>query len=88
LISPLEPIAVDKVCHQGPKRSRSYGLSMEMLSIIKLGLIGFAVVGILYSCLGTGFLRNEETGWWESLPQEKRFIFVVAIAASVLQTFL
>jgi hypothetical protein len=61
---------------------------MEMLSIIKLGLIGFAVVGILYSCLGTGFLRNEETGWWESLPQEKRFIFVAAIAASVLQTFL
>jgi len=61
---------------------------MEILSIIRLGLIGFAVVGIGYSCIGSGFLRNEETGWWESLPKEKQRIFVAAIAASVLQTFL
>ncbi len=61
---------------------------METLSIIRLGLIGFAVVGIGYSCIGTGFVRNEETGWWDSLPKEKRFVFVAAIAASVLQTFL
>lgn len=61
---------------------------MEMLSIIRLGLIGFAIVGIFYSCIGTGFLRNAGTGWWESLPREKRFVFVAAIAASVLQTFL
>jgi len=34
---------------------------MEMLRIIRLGLIGFAIVGIFYSCIGTGFLRNADT---------------------------
>jgi hypothetical protein len=61
---------------------------METLSIIRLGLIGFAMVGIGYACVGTGFLKNRESGWWEGLPKEKRLIFGAAIGASVLQTFL
>ncbi len=66
----------------------TYDLSMDTLSIIRLCLIGFAVVGIGYSCIGTGFLKNEETGWWDTLPREKRVVFVAAIFASALQTFL
>jgi hypothetical protein len=42
---------------------------MDTLAIIKLGLTGFAVVGILHACIGTGFLRSGETGWWEALPK-------------------
>lgn len=61
---------------------------MEALSIIRLGLIGFAVTGIGYSCIGTGFLKNGESGWWDGLPKEKRLIFGAAIGASILQTFL
>lgn len=61
---------------------------METLSIIRLGLIGFAVVGIGYSCIGTGFLENRESGWWDGLPKEKRLIFGASIGASVLQTLL
>ena len=61
---------------------------METLSILRLGLIGFAVVGIAHACVGTGFLQNGETGWWERLPKPKRQVFVAAIAASVLQSFL
>jgi hypothetical protein len=61
---------------------------MDSLSIIKLGLTGFGIVGILHACIGTGFLRSGETGWWESLPKQKRIVFVAAIAASILQTFL
>ena len=68
--------------------ARRYRHAMEMLSIVRLGLIGFAVVGIAYSCLGTGFLQNRETGWWSALPKQKRQVFVAAIVASVLQTFL
>jgi hypothetical protein len=61
---------------------------MDTLSIVKLGLVGFAVVGIVFACTGTGFLRNEATGWWEKLPKEKRIVFVTAIGASILQSFL
>jgi hypothetical protein len=61
---------------------------MDTLSIIKLGLTGFGIIGILHVCLGTGFLRNSETGWWDGLPKQKKTIFMAAIAASVLQTFL
>jgi hypothetical protein len=61
---------------------------MDTLSIIRLCLIGFAVLGILYACIGTDFLRNRETGWWEALPKQKRVIFVAAIVASLLQSFL
>ncbi len=64
-----------------------YALRMDTLSILKLGLTGFGVAGILYACIGTGFLQNNETGWWEGLPKEKRLIFVAAIVASLLQTF-
>ena len=60
---------------------------MDTLSIVRLGLIGFAVAGIGYACIGTGFLRNGETGWWDGLPREKRQVFVAAIVASILQTF-
>jgi hypothetical protein len=61
---------------------------METLSIIRLGLIGFAVAGIGYSCVGRGILTNGESGWWDGLPKEKRLIFGGAIGASLLQTFL
>jgi len=61
---------------------------METLSILRLGLIGFAIGGFAYACIGTGFLRNAEQGWWETLPKEKRFVFTAAIGASVVQTFL
>ena len=61
---------------------------MDTVSIVRLGLIGFAVVGIVYACAGTGFLQNRETGWWEGLPKQKRQVFMAAIGASVLQTFL
>jgi hypothetical protein len=61
---------------------------METSSIIKLCLIGFAVLGMSYACIGTGFLRGGQSGWWDSLPKEKKGVFVAAIVASVLQTFL
>ncbi len=61
---------------------------METLSIFRLGLIGFGVLGIAYSCLGTGFFSNGETGWWDGLPKPKQQIFVAAIFASILQGFL
>jgi hypothetical protein len=61
---------------------------METSTIIRLGLIGFAIVGISYACIGTGFLRGGQSGWWDALPKEKKRAFAAAIAASVLQTFL
>jgi hypothetical protein len=61
---------------------------MELMNLLKLGLIGYAVVGMAYSCLGTGFLENRETGWWEELPKPKKIVFGTAIGASILQTFL
>ncbi len=61
---------------------------METLSVIKLGLTGFGVVGLVYVCFSAGFLGGGETGWWEGLPKQKKIIFIAAIAATVLQTFL
>jgi hypothetical protein len=61
---------------------------MELMNLLKLGLIGYAVVGIAYACLGTGFLENRETGWWDELPKPKKIVFGTAIGASILQTFL
>ncbi len=60
---------------------------MEMHSIIKLGLNGFAVVGIGYACIGTGLLKNGEGGWWDGLSKPKKLLFGAALGASILQTF-
>jgi hypothetical protein len=61
---------------------------MDAISTIKIGLTGFSIVGISYACIGTGFLQNSESGWWNTLPKQKKNIFIAAIAATVLQTFL
>ena len=61
---------------------------MSALTLFKLFLTGFAVVGIAYACIGSGMFRSENESWWASLPQHKKVIFGSAIGATLLQTFL
>lgn len=71
-----------------PHPSCRYPASMEIMNVLKLGLIGYGVVGIAYVALGSGFFENRETGWWDGLPKPKKIIFGTALGASILQTFL
>ncbi len=61
---------------------------MDTLSVIKLGLTGFGIVGIVYVCASAGLMGGGEDGWWEGLSKQKKIVFAAAIAATVLQTFL
>jgi len=61
---------------------------MEWTAMVRLGLIGYAVVGIAYACIGSGFLQNGQSGWWDELPKPKRIAFGTGVAASLLQMFL
>jgi hypothetical protein len=58
------------------------------LAVFKLFLTGYAVVGIGYVCIGSGAFSGEQDGWWGSLPQMKKGIFISAIAATLLQSFI
>jgi hypothetical protein len=67
---------------------RRYAGRMPTLYSIKLFLVAFAIFGIVYSCAGSGFLSGKKANWFESLPKQKKVIFVCAIAATVIQGFL
>jgi hypothetical protein len=55
---------------------------------LRLFLSVFAVVGILYAWIGSGMLQKSNRDWWNELPQTKRVVFVLAIAATVAQAIL
>lgn len=65
-----------------------YAAAMSALSMFKLFLTGYAVVGIAYVCLSSGALRSETENWWADLPQFKKVIFGSGLGATLLQTFL
>jgi len=65
-----------------------YIAGVSNLAAFKLFLTGYAVVGIAYVCIGSGAFSREQDNWWGSLPQLKKGIFISAIAATVLQTFI
>jgi hypothetical protein len=58
------------------------------IAIVKLFLTGYAIVGIAYTCVGSGVFDREQTDWWGSLPQKKKGIFISAIAATIVQGFI
>ena len=55
---------------------------------LRLFLVGFAIGGTLYACVGSGVFSREQSNWWGDLPQHKKIVFSTAVAATVLQTFL
>lgn len=55
---------------------------------LRLALVTFAIVGIAYVCIGSGAFSGEKSDWWGELPKQKKNIFIAAIAATILQTFL
>jgi hypothetical protein len=58
------------------------------LDALRLFLTAFAVVGIAYVCIGSGVFRGTNKDWWGGLPGHKKAIFVGAIGATLLQSFL
>jgi hypothetical protein len=65
-----------------------YIAGVSNLAAFKLFLTGYAVVGIAYVCIGSGAFSGEQDNWWGSLPQLKKGIFISAMGATLLQTFL
>jgi hypothetical protein len=65
-----------------------YSAGVSNLAVLKLFLTGYAVVGITYVCIASGAFSGEQENWWGSLPQMKKGIFVSAIAATLLQSFI
>jgi hypothetical protein len=65
-----------------------YIAGVSNLAVFKLFLTGYAVIGIAYVCIGSGAFSREQENWWASLPQLKKSIFISAIAATLLQSFL
>ena len=61
---------------------------MSNIQVLKLFLTGYAIVGIAYVCIGSGAFSREQENWWGGLPDKKKAIFVSAIAATLLQSFL
>jgi hypothetical protein len=59
---------------------------MPIESAIRLSIIAFALVAMVYVCTGSGLWSSDN--WWEELPDHKRKLFIGAIAVSILQTFL
>ena len=59
---------------------------MDPLNALRLTLVTCALVGIVYACSGSGAFSKGD--WWKNLPQTKKLAFGVAIAATVLQSFL
>ena len=58
------------------------------VNTLRLLLVIVAIGGIVYACAGSGVFSREQTNWWGELPQHKKVVFSVAIAATLLQTFL
>jgi len=65
-----------------------YIAGVSNLAAFKLFLTAYAVVGVAYVCIGSGVFSGEQENWWANLPQLKKGIFISAIAATVLQTFI
>jgi hypothetical protein len=65
-----------------------YSADLSNLAVFKLFLTGYAVVGIAYVCIGSGAFSGEQDNWWGNLPRMKQGIFISAIAATLLQSFL
>jgi len=69
-------------------RKARYAVRVTGIALFKLFLTGYAVVGIAYVCIGSGAFSSEQDNWWGSLPQVKKNIFISAIAATILQSFI
>jgi len=69
-------------------RKARYAVCVTGIAMFKLFLTGYAIVGIAYVCIGSGAFSSEQQNWWGSLPQMKKNIFISAIAATVLQSFI
>jgi hypothetical protein len=61
---------------------------MPLGSALRLSLIAFAIVAMIYVCTGSGLWDKSNSDWWSRLPAHKRNLFIAAIAVSILQTFL
>jgi len=72
----------------GPRDSARYAAAMTSMNLFRLFLVAFALGGLAYACLGSGFLSGKNANWFESLPMQKKVIFVCAIAATIVQGFL
>ncbi len=57
-------------------------------AMLKLFLTGFAIVGVVYACIGSGIFQKANENWWGSLPKHKKAIFASAVGATLLQSFL
>ena len=71
-----------------PDSATGYSALMSDLGVLRLFLVGFAIGGTLYACVGSGVFSREQSNWWGDLPQHKKIVFSTAVAATVLQTFL
>ncbi|MBW2267047.1 MAG: hypothetical protein JRH16_00625 [Deltaproteobacteria bacterium] len=61
---------------------------MSGLNALRLFLVTFAILGIVYAISGTGAFSRDQPNWWGELPKHKKIVFSAAIAATLLQSFL
>jgi hypothetical protein len=61
---------------------------MSPESALRLVAVGFAVAGIVYVCADAGFWDRTNSSWWRELPRHKRIVLGLAVAATVLQSFI
>ena len=61
---------------------------MSVFAAFRLLLIGIAIVGTAYVCIGSGVFSNKHEDWWGNLPPNKKNILYAAIGATILQSFL
>jgi hypothetical protein len=62
--------------------------SLDPEAALRLFLCTVAVVGIVYVWSGSGMMQKSNSGWWNDLPQGKRVVFVLAVAATIAQAFM
>ena len=55
---------------------------------LRLLLAAVAAVGLVYVWAGSGMMQKGNREWWDELPRPKRVVFLVAVAATVIQFLL
>jgi hypothetical protein len=58
------------------------------LGELRLYLVVFAVVGLVYVWIGSGMMKKSNSDWWGELPRVKRIVFVLVLAATFAQMLL
>ena len=61
---------------------------MPPASVLKLLLVGFAIVVALFVMLDPATWKKSNQDWWRSMSPGRRRLVLAALAATLLQTFL